>query len=221
MNQNSQQLDVVVIGAGQAGLAAGYHLARTNLRFEILEAAPRVGDCWRRRWDSLRLFTPAQHDGLPGLPFPAAPNTFPGKEEFAAYLERYAARFGLPVRTGVRVEGVRPAGAGFAVDTPGRHRAGAQRHRGHRGQRPPPHSRTPPPDWTPASSSCTAPSTAARRTSPTATCSWWAPERPARKLPWSSRPATGCSCPAGPPRTFPTPCSATPAGPTGGSSTRS
>lgn len=114
---NSQQLDAVVIGAGQAGLAAGYHLAKTRLQFEILEADPRVGDIWRRRWDSLRLFTPAQHDGLPGLPFPGARNTFPGKEDFAAYLESYAARFGLPVRTGVRVTGVRRAGAGFAVDT--------------------------------------------------------------------------------------------------------
>jgi putative flavoprotein involved in K+ transport len=73
---NSQALDAVVIGAGQAGLAAGYHLARTRLRFEILEGDPRVGDIWRRRWDSLRLFTPAQHDGLPGFPF-RGPNTFP------------------------------------------------------------------------------------------------------------------------------------------------
>lgn len=118
MNQNNQQLDAVVIGAGQAGLAAGYHLARTKLRFEILEGDPRVGETWRRRWNSLRLFTPAQHDGLPGLPFPAARNTFPGKDEFADYLESYAARFGLPVRTGVRVAGIRPAGAGFAVETP-------------------------------------------------------------------------------------------------------
>lgn len=115
---HSQQLDAVVIGAGQAGLAAGYHLARTKLRFEILEADPRVGEVWRRRWDSLRLFTPAQHDALPGLPFPAARNTFPGKEDFAAYLESYAARFSLPVRTGVRVTAVRRAGAGFAADTP-------------------------------------------------------------------------------------------------------
>ncbi|MCB5293380.1 putative oxidoreductase CzcO [Arthrobacter sp. SO3] len=118
MNQNNQQLDAVVIGAGQAGLAAGYHLARTKLRFEILEGSPRVGDLWRRRWDSLRLFTPAQHDGLPGLPFPAARNTFPGKEDFAAYLESYVKTYTLPVRTGVRVERVTRAGAGFAVDTP-------------------------------------------------------------------------------------------------------
>lgn len=118
MDQNSQPLDAVVIGAGQAGLAAGYHLARTKLRFEILEGDTRLGETWRRRWNSLRLFTPAQHDGLPGLPFPAPRNTFPGKDEFADYLEGYAAHFGLPVRTGVRVEGVRPAGAGFAVATP-------------------------------------------------------------------------------------------------------
>ena len=115
---NSQPLDAVVIGAGQAGLAAGHHLAPTGLRFEILEGDPRVGDIWRRRWDSLRLFTPAQHDGLPCFPFPAAArNTFPGKEEFAAYLESYAERFSLPVRTGVRVTRITPAGAGFAVET--------------------------------------------------------------------------------------------------------
>jgi putative flavoprotein involved in K+ transport len=117
MDQNSQLLDAVVIGAGQAGLAAGYHLARSGLRFEILEADALVGGVWRRRWDSLRLFTPAQHDGLPGLPFPAARNTFPGKDQFAAYLESYVARFALPVRTGVRVTGVGRAGSGFAVET--------------------------------------------------------------------------------------------------------
>ena len=72
-DQFNQQLDAVVIGAGQAGLACGYHLAGAGMRFEILDAAARVGDVWRRRWDTLRLFTPAQHDGLPGFPFPAAP----------------------------------------------------------------------------------------------------------------------------------------------------
>ena len=118
MKENSQQLDAVVIGAGQSGLAAGYHLARTKLRFEILESAPRVGDVWRRRWDSLQLFTPAQHDSLPGLPFPGPRKTFPGKEEFADYLESYAARFSLPVRAGVRVAGLTRSGAGFTLDTP-------------------------------------------------------------------------------------------------------
>ncbi|KUM33369.1 flavin-containing monooxygenase [Arthrobacter sp. EPSL27] len=117
MNQNSRQLDAAVIGAGQAGLAAGYHLARTSLRFEILDGAPRVGDAWRHRWDSLELFTPAQHDGLPRLPFPAPRNTFPGKEAFADYLEDYAEHFRLPVRTGVRVERVSRAGGSFAVET--------------------------------------------------------------------------------------------------------
>ena len=118
MSQDSQQLDAVVIGAGQAGLAAGHHLARADLRFEILEKGPRVGEIWRRRWDSLRLFTPAQHDGLPGRPFPAVRNTFPGKGEFADYLEDYAAALGLPVRTGVEVTRVSRAGGGFAVETP-------------------------------------------------------------------------------------------------------
>lgn len=117
MNPDSQQLDAEVIGPGQAGLAAGYHLAQAGLRFEILEQDPRIGEVWRRRWDSLRLFTPAQHDGLPGAPFPAARNTFPGKEEFADYLEDYAAGLGLPVRTGFRVKSVSRAGTGFAVDT--------------------------------------------------------------------------------------------------------
>ncbi len=117
MNQDNQQLDVVVIGAGQAGLAAGYHLARTRLRFEILEESPQLGEAWRRRWDSLHLFTPARHDGLPGLPFPAEPDTFPGKDEFAAYLEDYASHFRLPVRTGIRAARVAPDGSGFAVET--------------------------------------------------------------------------------------------------------
>ncbi|WP_445153568.1 flavin-containing monooxygenase [Arthrobacter sp. Hor0625] len=115
--KDSGPFDAVVIGAGQAGLATGYHLAREKLRFQILEEGPRPGAAWRSRGDSLRLFTPAQHDGLPGLPFPAARNTYPGRDEFADYLERYAVRFELPVRTGVRVGGVSPAGTGFTVDT--------------------------------------------------------------------------------------------------------
>ena len=72
----------------------------------ILDANARIGDAWRKRWDSLRLFTPARYDGLPGMPFPAPAWSFPTKDEVADYLEAYAARFDLPVRTGVRVDGL-------------------------------------------------------------------------------------------------------------------
>jgi putative flavoprotein involved in K+ transport len=96
-------LDVLVIGGGQAGLAMGYHLAQQGLCFEIVDAANEVGAVWRSRWDSLRAFTPAQYDNLPGLAFPAPPDTYPGKDDVADYLEAYAARFELPVRAGTRV----------------------------------------------------------------------------------------------------------------------
>jgi putative flavoprotein involved in K+ transport len=106
---------VVVIGAGQAGLSVGYHLARLGLRFVILDAEARVGDVWRRRWDSLRLFTPARYDGLDGMPFPAPPASFPTKDEMADYLEAYAARFHLPVRGGVRVEALFRRGGRYVI----------------------------------------------------------------------------------------------------------
>jgi putative flavoprotein involved in K+ transport len=96
-------LDVLVIGGGQAGLAMGYLLAQRGLRFEIVDAAAEVGAVWRSRWDSLRAFTPAQYDNLPGLAFPAAPDTYPGKDDVADYLQAYAAHFDLPVRAGTRV----------------------------------------------------------------------------------------------------------------------
>jgi len=97
--------DVIVIGGGQAGLSVGYHLSRAGgLRFVILDANERIGDSWRSRWDSLRLFTPARFNGLDGMPFPAPSRYFPTKEEMASYLAAYAARFRLPVRTGVRVQ---------------------------------------------------------------------------------------------------------------------
>jgi putative flavoprotein involved in K+ transport len=92
-----------VIGGGQAGLAVGYHLAHQERDFVILDAARRVGDAWRRRWDALRLFTPARYSGLPGMSLPAPDGYFPTKDEMADYLEAYAARFALPVRLGVRV----------------------------------------------------------------------------------------------------------------------
>lgn len=99
----THMIDTVVIGAGQAGLATGYHLARRDIPFVILDADARVGDQWRRRWDSLRLFTPARYDGLPGWAFPAPAHAFPTKDEMADYLEAYARRFDLPVRPATRV----------------------------------------------------------------------------------------------------------------------
>ncbi|MCU1516577.1 MAG: portal protein [Pseudarthrobacter sp.] len=97
-------LDTMIIGGGQAGLAMGHYLKEQNRTFLILDAHPRPGDAWRQRWDSLRVFTPAKYDGLPGAPFPADPLSFPTKDDVAGYLEGYAAHFGLPVSNGVRVE---------------------------------------------------------------------------------------------------------------------
>ncbi len=107
-----ETIDTVVIGGGQAGLSMGYHLARKGIQFTILEAHQRIGDSWRQRWDSLRLFTPARFDGLNGMPFPGDADAFPTKDQMADYLEAYASRFSLPVRTGVRVERVSRAGDG-------------------------------------------------------------------------------------------------------------
>ena len=100
----STRVNTIVIGGGQAGLSVGYHLARRGVQFLILDATARVGDAWRHRWDSLRLFTPARHAGLDGMPFPAPPFSFPTKNEMAEYLESYARAFALPVRSGTRVD---------------------------------------------------------------------------------------------------------------------
>ena len=100
----SQFYNTIVIGGGQAGLATGYYLKAQQQDFIILDAHERIGDAWRQRWDSLRLFTPARFDGLPGMPYPAPAYSFPTKDEMANYLETYAARFVLPVQTGVRVD---------------------------------------------------------------------------------------------------------------------
>ena len=115
---STERFETVIIGGGQAGLATGYHLAELGRSFVILDANERVGDAWRKRWDSLRLFTPARYDRLPGMKFPAPAWTFPTKDEMADYLEGYASRFGLPVRTGIRVDGV-TRGAGRFVVTAG------------------------------------------------------------------------------------------------------
>lgn len=116
----TESFDTIVIGGGQAGLAVGHHLARQRRSFVILEADRRIGDVWRTRWDSLRLFTPARNDGLPGWRFPAAAWSFPTKDDVAAYLEAYATKFSLPVRTGVRVTRLAKQRDRFVVETPER-----------------------------------------------------------------------------------------------------
>jgi putative flavoprotein involved in K+ transport len=111
-DQSSGQHEVVIVGAGQSGLAAGYHLARRGIEFVILEADPQVGDVWRRRYDSLRLYSPAKLDALPGHPFPLPGHTFPTGSQMADYLQSYATHHRLPVRTGVRVDRLRPSADG-------------------------------------------------------------------------------------------------------------
>src|SRR6476646_11371122 len=112
---NIERIDTVVIGGGQAGLSVGYHLKKRGVPCVILDAHARVGDAWRKRWDSLRLFTPARFSSLDGLPFPADADSFPTKDAMGDYLEAYARRFALPVRCGVRVERVSRLGERFLV----------------------------------------------------------------------------------------------------------
>lgn len=94
-----EHIETVIIGAGQAGLSTGYHLRKRGRPFVILEANARVGDRWRRHWDTLRLYSPARYDGLPGMRFPADGWSYPDKDAVAAFLEKYAVTFDLPVRT--------------------------------------------------------------------------------------------------------------------------
>src|SRR6266704_426401 len=95
--------EVIVIGCGQAGLAAGDYLGQAGGPFLILDAEGRGVDSWRRRWDSLELFTAVRCSALPGLPFPGDPEYFPGKDAVADYLEHYARTFELPIRHHSRV----------------------------------------------------------------------------------------------------------------------
>jgi putative flavoprotein involved in K+ transport len=111
----TERIETVVIGGGQAGLAAGYYLSQQKRDFVILDAHNRSGDSWRKRWDSLRLFTPASLNGLPGMPFPARSGHFPTKDEIADYLEIYAARFELPIQLGLRVDELARDGDRFLI----------------------------------------------------------------------------------------------------------
>jgi len=112
-----ERYETLIIGGGQAGLATGYELKKRGRPFLILDAGDRIGDSWRRRWESLRLFTPAKYDALPGMRFPAPRWSFPTKDEMGDYLETYAARFELPVRNGVSVDRVFHNGARYVVES--------------------------------------------------------------------------------------------------------
>src|SRR4051812_45074107 len=103
----SQHRDVVVIGGGQAGLAIGHHLSLQGRDFAILEAAAEPAAAWRSRWDSLRLFTPARYDGLPGREFPGPPDAYPTRDDVVDYLTDYAREFDLPIELDSRVRAVR------------------------------------------------------------------------------------------------------------------
>jgi putative flavoprotein involved in K+ transport len=107
----------IVIGGGQAGLAASYYLAQGGQEFLILDGYPRIGDAWRKRWDSLRLFTPVKFNALPGLPFPGEALYFPTKDEVAEYLEAYAAKFHLPVKSNTQVERLARDGESYQIST--------------------------------------------------------------------------------------------------------
>jgi putative flavoprotein involved in K+ transport len=109
---SARQLDVLIIGGGQAGLAMGHQLSHRGVQFQIVDSEPELGSAWRSRWDSLKLFTPGRYDNLPGLPFPAEADTYPGKDEVADYLAAYAAEFGLPVHLDTTVTSLARSGDG-------------------------------------------------------------------------------------------------------------
>lgn len=113
----SEHVETLVIGGGQSGLAMGFHLSQRHLPYAVVDANERIGDAWRNRWDSLRLFTPNRLNGLPGMPFPGYHWGFPSKDEMADYLESYAEHFEIPVETGVRVERLSREGDLFVADT--------------------------------------------------------------------------------------------------------
>lgn len=192
--------EVVVIGAGQAGLAVGYHLQQAAVDFRILEAAETIGGSWAGRWESLRLFTPAGYDGLPGMAFPAPRWHYPAKDEVAGYLAVYAATFDLPVTTGTPVTGLSQGPDGrFVLELAGGATLGARAvvvatgAFGH--------------PWTPAllstwirpSRSCTPTTTAPRSTCPGRWCWWSGAGTPGCRSPrsWPGR-AGRCTWPPAP-----------------------
>jgi putative flavoprotein involved in K+ transport len=119
-SNGAEKIETVIIGAGQTGLSLGYHLAKQDRPFVIVEAGERVGDVWRKRFDSLRLYSPARYDGLPGMAFPADQWHFPTKDEVGDYFEEYARRFELPVLTGTSVQSLSKDGDRYLIECDGR-----------------------------------------------------------------------------------------------------
>jgi putative flavoprotein involved in K+ transport len=111
----AERVHTIVIGGGQAGLSVGYHLAQRGINFLVLDAHNKIGNAWRNRWDSLRLFTPARYVDLPGMRYPGRGDAFPTKDQIADYLEAYAEHFKLPVQSGVKVDRLSKAGDHFLV----------------------------------------------------------------------------------------------------------
>ena len=119
--QSSDEVEVVVLGAGQAGLSMGYFLSRQRRRFVILERAGEIAPAWRERWESLTLFTPRRYSALPGWPFPGDPDGYPTRDEVIAYLERYAETFRLPIESNSEVKRLElDDGGRFRLELPDR-----------------------------------------------------------------------------------------------------
>ena len=117
MTDASRHRDVVVIGGGQAGLATGFYLRRTELSWTILDAQARPGGAWLHAWEGLRLFSPARFSSLPGWLMPGGEEEYPTRDEAIGYLSEYEARYGFPVERPVRVSGVHRQGGRFRIDT--------------------------------------------------------------------------------------------------------
>ena len=110
-----EHVETLIIGAGQAGLATAHHLQLSNRPFLVVDANERVGDGWRRQWDTLKLYSPAKYDGIHGLPFPAPKWSFPGKDDVANYFETYADHFDIPIRLNTRVDRLAAHGDGYVA----------------------------------------------------------------------------------------------------------
>ncbi len=116
-DQRITEIDVVVVGGGQSGLAVAYYLRRTGLGFVVLDAGTRPGGAWRHGWESLRLFSPARWSSLPGWVMPGGPDWYPGRDDFLRYAEEYERRYDLPIRRPARVTSVRRDGGRLRVES--------------------------------------------------------------------------------------------------------